>query len=338
MIGKRPATIDELDLAIRNLRMEIDGRVMAVGGAVGEHDLLSTYHGDTLAADAVQGDLIYAEGDNSWARLPLGANGYHLRSDGTDVAWVTPVAVLVGLSGAAGAAFSWSSQNLTNVGTIGCGTITSSGDVIISNGAVFPAAASGTGYSASLSTGLNYPYVDAFLDAVAGASWTGRLRFRTSSGGGALSDRMLIDHTGDVSVMRNIIMTDGATMGLATGPLMTFDDANNYLEITGCSVGIGQTTFGTNAEKVLALGTGVAPTTSPADCFQMFSKDVNGVADKAGAHIRNENSGVLIVPGVLIKTDTGSPAYNFEGMICINTNDNTVDMYADAGWRTLASW
>ena len=70
----------------------------------------------------------------------------------------------------------------------------------------------------------------------------------------------------------------------------------------------------------------------------MFSKDVNGVADKAGAHIRNENTGVLIVPGVLIKTDTGSPAYNFEGMICINTFDNTVDMYADAGWRTLASW
>ena len=87
MIGKRPATIDDLDRAIRNLRMEIDGRVMAVGGAVGDHDLLSTYHADTLAADAVQGDLIYAESDNAWTRLPLGAAGEYVRSDGTDVEW-----------------------------------------------------------------------------------------------------------------------------------------------------------------------------------------------------------------------------------------------------------
>ena len=116
------------------------------------------------------------------------------------------------------------------------------------------------------------------------------------------------------------------------------DNSGLVLYALDGNIGLAQTTFGTNALKVFAQSTGTAPTTSPADCFQMFSKDVNGVADKAGAHIRNENTGVLIVPGVLIKTDTGSPAYNFEGMICINTFDNTVDMYADAGWRTLASW
>ena len=115
MIGKRPATIDDLDRAIRNLRMEIDGRVMAVGGAVGDHDLLSTYHADTLAADAVRGDIICANSTPAWTRLPLGASGRHLRSDGNDVAWVTPAAVLSGLSGQAGAAFDWNSRNLTGV-------------------------------------------------------------------------------------------------------------------------------------------------------------------------------------------------------------------------------
>lgn len=39
----------------------------------------------------------------------------------------------------------------------------------------------------------------------------------------------------------NIIMPDGGTIGQAAGPLLTFDDTNNYLEITGCKVGIGNT-------------------------------------------------------------------------------------------------
>lgn len=39
----------------------------------------------------------------------------------------------------------------------------------------------------------------------------------------------------------NIIMPDGGTIGQAAGPLVAFDDTNNYLEITGCNVGIGAT-------------------------------------------------------------------------------------------------
>lgn len=37
----------------------------------------------------------------------------------------------------------------------------------------------------------------------------------------------------------DIIMSNGGTIGQAAGPLLTFDDTNNYLEITGCNVGIG---------------------------------------------------------------------------------------------------
>lgn len=39
----------------------------------------------------------------------------------------------------------------------------------------------------------------------------------------------------------NIVMPDGGTIGQAAGPLITFDDTNNYLEISGCEVGIGTT-------------------------------------------------------------------------------------------------
>ena len=39
----------------------------------------------------------------------------------------------------------------------------------------------------------------------------------------------------------SVIMADGATLGQAAGPLLTFDDTNNYLEIAGANVGIGTT-------------------------------------------------------------------------------------------------
>ncbi len=38
----------------------------------------------------------------------------------------------------------------------------------------------------------------------------------------------------------NIVMGNGNTIGQAAGPLLTFDDTNNYLEITGCNVAIGK--------------------------------------------------------------------------------------------------
>ncbi len=43
------------------------------------------------------------------------------------------------------------------------------------------------------------------------------------------------------TITTSLIMSDGATIGQAAGPLVAFDDTNNYLEITGCNVGIGTT-------------------------------------------------------------------------------------------------
>ncbi len=57
------------------------------------------------------------------------------------------------------------------------------------------------------------------------------------------------------------------------------------------NVGIGVYAWGTNAEQVLAVGTGVAPTTSPADCFQMYSADI--VGGNAAPHFRTENDDII---------------------------------------------
>jgi hypothetical protein len=54
------------------------------------HNLLSGYHGDTTAGSVARGDLITGQGSTpAWTRLPLGASGRYLRSDGTDAAWAS---------------------------------------------------------------------------------------------------------------------------------------------------------------------------------------------------------------------------------------------------------
>ena len=71
------------------------------------------------------------------------------------------------------------------------------------------------------------------------------------------------------------------------------------------SVGLGTSTFGANADLVLAILNGTAPTTSPADCFQMYSADIGGAAGKAGAHFRDEEGNVVSIgSGGMLSTGT----------------------------------
>ena len=387
MPGKRVASEDYVKNAIRNLTIKLAGARMSSGGVAGPHDLLSSVHSDVVASEPVRGDIICANSTPAWTRLPIGAAGEYVRSDGADVEWSELLSADINWGVVTGLAY-------LTAGALSQKTLG------IANTNIPPIDMAGVAdndyakFTASGLEGRSYSEVLVDLSGQAGAAFDWNSR--------------------DLTSVANIVINNGGTIGQAAGPLLTFDDTNNALELTGSildidagavgtpvvilrsngpsfmlhekdisfygaftlnsksfllqewsdettwsknvidfsldapagslvmlnngNFGISQTTFGTWATKTLALGTGTAPDSSPADCFQMFSKDVNAVAGKAGAHIRNENTGVLIVPGVLIKTDTGSPAYNFEGMICINTFDNTVDMYADAGWRTLASW
>jgi hypothetical protein len=53
-----------------------------------------------------------------------------------------------------------------------------------------------------------------------------------------------------------------------------------------------------------------------------------------GIHI---NAGLPVFIGA-IKATTGDPGSPEEGQLTINTFDNAIKIFADAGWRTLASW
>lgn len=39
-----------------------------------------------------------------------------------------------------------------------------------------------------------------------------------------------------------------------------------------------------------------------------------------------------------VKTSTGDPASPQEGQLYVNTGDNTLQLYADGAWHTVASW
>lgn len=58
------------------------------------------------------------------------------------------------------------------------------------------------------------------------------------------------------------------------------------------NIGINTELFGDNALKVIAVGSGTAPTTSPADVSQLWSADQGATAGNAGLHIRSETGAV----------------------------------------------
>lgn len=76
---------------------------------------------------------------------------------------------------------------------------------------------------------------------------------------------------------------------LPTGLWAIYADIDN--SYFGANVGIGTVAWGTNANKVLGITNGTAPTTSPADMFQLWAADQ--VAGNSCPNIRTENGAII---------------------------------------------
>jgi hypothetical protein len=132
------------------------------------------------------------------------------------------------------------------------------------------------------------------------------LNFATNSG-----NRLSISSAGLVTFTDNarfanlkgcIFVQTGGTLlgsiGMDSGNAVTIDNngffglsvGGNYT-MTGGNLGIGHNGFGTSATKTISVSSGTAPSTSPADSFQMYSNDV--VAGNAAPHFRTENGAVI---------------------------------------------
>lgn len=118
----------------------------------------------------------------------------------------------------------------------------------------------------------------------------------------------------DLEVTNNVYARDAA--GLACD----FDVPNQFVypygqiaeplqyitEHSGGNIGFSQTSFGTNAAKVLGMGSGTAPTSSVVDMAQMWVADRGGTAGEASFHMRNE-TGNEFVFGKYVGLHTKAP-------------------------------
>jgi hypothetical protein len=102
------------------------------------------------------------------------------------------------------------------------------------NGYLSASAGSGLAYSSRLSTAYNFPFVDTYLDSLAGASYDGRLNFRIQRNGGSISNVMTILPTGNVGIGTTDLTSTrlrikSTTTGSSNFVLYTEDSSANIL-------------------------------------------------------------------------------------------------------------
>lgn len=100
----------------------------------------------------------------------------------------------------------------------------------------------------------------------------------------------------------------------------------------------------------LAGATGSATMTFASDDIVIGSGTYGSLGWVSGSYI-DDDAGAMTVSATLltladgptvhsgaIKGTTGDPASPAEGQLQINTFDNAIKIYADGGWRTIATW
>jgi hypothetical protein len=130
----------------------------------------------------------------------------------------------VGSSSIAGGSFDASGGNITNVGTITATTLA---------GTLSTAAQTNITSVGALDGGSITSNFGAINNGASNITTTGTIS------GGTITDGTFSSTAGAITGVASMVVADGATIGQASGPLLTFDDTNNFLEITGCKVGFG---------------------------------------------------------------------------------------------------
>lgn len=274
-----------------------------------------------------------------------GANTITLQTNNAAAADTNRLTISSGVDIAVAA---WAS--VTHTGLVLSGSLDVAGQSIISTGAGFsittgagnltlsPASViaitaqiSSTYGGAALTTHLSI--ADSTAKTWAGANASDRFFFKGRFTGQTADWDLAEINWGYVDTYAN----GGARLGF--GLINAAGSWSNVLVLAGKgNIGIGTIVFDASAVNVLSIFTGTAPS-ALADTGQIWVADIGGVATKAGFHIISETEArAKVVMGAVLKADTGDIANPLEGTVQINAFDNTVKMYADGAWRSLATW
>ena len=282
------------------------------GGAGWNHNALSGTHLDTAPNAVLDGALIIGNATPKWSRLAIAIPAANVRNvlgvDNGELrpSWKTaldatnPTTIGVSDAGAPGtslvfahrdhqhpspASYTATAHNLFSTihGDTTGAAAPVDGDTIIGNATPKWSKLAVTIPAAGI---LNYLGVN---NGELRPSWKS-----ASANPGAAAAILATDASGFVTLQKlttpSIVMTDGGTIGQAAGPLLTFDDTNNYLGITGCNVGIGTTV--PTAHLHLPASTAAANTASmKINPGIVATTPVSGNIESDGTHIYWTDSG-----------------------------------------------
>jgi hypothetical protein len=210
-------------------------------------------------------------------------------------------------------------------------SVSTDANLTLNNGTLYVSAGSGLSYSSRLSTAYNFPYVDTYLDSFGGASYEGRLNFRTNSGGGAMSTKMTILNNGSVGIgtstpSANLSLSGSGDIGVrikaSALSYIDFDNAdsgtpngsiayNNSTNIMTFSTG------GSNSEKARITSTGSLLIGSETDLGSGYKLQVNGSISMAYANFFNFKGSTGV--GDVIVDNSGS-SLRVTGLVQFDSN------------------
>lgn len=237
----------------------------AGGGGVGNHNLLSIVHPDTVPNAALRGFIVRGDNLDRWERYDASTDGAALVGDGNDIistltptwkgvhtheanivlddgAGDSPHLIFVNQSNDQVALYLEETGNnfvillpdaaggsqveIHDSGDATVFSVDSDGNMLTEGTSIYGSNVFYSGnlmvFDADFDTYID-PSVDDVLDIYIGAAL----------------DFSFTANAFNVLAGSAIVMGGNTTIGQAAGPLLTFDDGNNYLEIMGCSVGIG---------------------------------------------------------------------------------------------------
>lgn len=247
--------IPDASLAYASAALRRNANQTGTGGG-STHNVLSATHSDTTAGTVVRGDVMTGQGATpKWVRLPIGASGRFMRSDGTDAAWTAiqtgdlpTVPVTAGGTNATTA-----SGARTNLGlAIGtdvqayhallaaiAGTTPTKGKVFVCDGTTIQA----------LTVGTNGQVLTADSAQATGLTWS-------SAGGGGTHQLLSATHpdTTTGTVQRGDLITgQGAS---ATWSRLAKGSSGTYLRSDGTDLSYSGLDMGDATAGTLAVGRG----------------------------------------------------------------------------------
>jgi hypothetical protein len=108
-------------------------------------------------------------------------------------------------------------------------------------------------------------------------------------------------------------LTQGSVLFAGSGGLVSQDNANLFFDDTNNNLRLFGGAVGTSGQKVLALGAGTLPTTSPVDTVQLMTTDMYAEAGSRALRIRDERGGTVDIGsdssanGISITSPGGGP-------------------------------